>query len=89
MPTNRKRVLLLSLFVCFSPLSLYQLDNGWSEHLRGMGYLKEAVVMRKYLGRDPLQEYVTEAKPLFQSFLDASRRNTAYSLFAYQVPPAK
>lgn len=69
-------------------LALVQWDNNWSEHLRRMNYLKESVVMRKYMGRDPLQEYMSEGAELFTEFLDTSRRSTVYSLFAYQLPPA-
>ena len=70
-------------------LALVQHDNQWSDHLRGMNYLKESVVMRKYMGRDVLQEYLSEGAALFEAFLGNARRGTVYSLFAYQAVPPK
>ena len=67
-------------------LALVQVDNGWSEHLRNMNYLKESVVLRRYQGRDVLQEYITDSAVLFEDFLNTARRNAVYSLFAYQTP---
>jgi preprotein translocase subunit SecA len=67
-------------------LALVQIDNGWSEHLKNMNYLKESVVLRRYQGRDVLQEYITEGAELFEEFLAQARRSTVYSLFAYQTP---
>lgn len=69
-------------------LTLVQIDNNWSEHLRNMNFLKESVILRKYQGRDVLQEYVTEGVTMFQAFLANARRGTTFSLFMYQ-PPAQ
>ena len=68
-------------------LALVQLDNGWSEHIRGMNFLKESVVLRRYQGRDVLQEYITEGADLFEDFLSQARRSTVYSLFSYSHGP--
>lgn len=65
-------------------LSLVQLDNNWAQHLKNMNYLKESVVLRKYQGRDVLQEYVTDGLALFENFLATARRDTVYSLFVYE-----
>jgi len=64
-------------------LALVQLDNNWADHLGRMNLLKESVVMRKYMGRDVLEEYVTEGAELFKDLLASARRSTVYSLFTY------
>uniref|UniRef100_A0A7S2CRF3 SecA family profile domain-containing protein n=1 Tax=Florenciella parvula TaxID=236787 RepID=A0A7S2CRF3_9STRA len=69
-------------------LSLVQIDNNWSDHLKNMNFLKESVILRKYQGRDVLQEYVTEGVGMFETFLANSRRSTVFSLMAYTTPPS-
>ena len=64
-------------------MALVQLDNNWADHLGRMNLLKESVVMRKYMGRDVLEEYVTEGAELFKDLLASARRSTVYSLFTY------
>lgn len=70
-------------------LLLLQLDNGWATHLRAMNYLKESVVLRKYQGRDVLQEYVIEGARLYEDLLATARRNTVYSLMVYNPKPTE
>jgi len=53
-----------------------------------MNFLKESVILRKYQGRDVLQEYVTEGVGMFETFLANSRRSTVFSLMAYTTPPS-
>lgn len=69
-------------------LGLLQFDNCWCDHLKNMNLLKETVMVRKYSGRDVLQEYVGEGAKLFGELLGNCRRNTVFSLFAYQTPQA-
>lgn len=64
-------------------LCLVQTDLVWSKHLVMMNGLKETVQMRKYEGRDPLNEYQAEGVTLFQQLLDTIRRDSIYSFFAY------
>ena len=70
-------------------LALVQLDNKWSDHLRGMNLLKESTFMRKYEGRDVLEVYKSEGADLFAAMLADAKRSTVYSLFAYQPGKGK
>lgn len=60
---------------------LVSMDNAWSEHLQTLENLKEAVVVRKYEGKDPLQEYIAEAFRFFDGLLVAMQNNAVYSLW--------
>jgi preprotein translocase subunit SecA len=45
------------------------LDQSWKEHLVGLDYLRQAVGLRGYAQRDPLNEYKREAFDMFQAML--------------------
>jgi preprotein translocase subunit SecA len=52
-----------------SYLYLRVIDHAWKNHLLSMDALKDAVSLRGYGQRDPLQEYKKEAFNLFQSLV--------------------
>lgn len=62
-------------------IMLVSMDNAWSDHLQCLENLKEAVVVRKFEGKDPLTEYVAEAFRLFQGLEDGMRNNAVFSLW--------
>ena len=62
-------------------ITLVSMDNAWSDHLQSMENLKEAVILRKYQGRDPVVEYQKEAFTLFKGLEDTMRFNAVYSLW--------
>ena len=62
-------------------ITLVTMDNAWSDHLQAMENLKEAVVLRKFQGRDPLKEYEEEAFGLFKGLEDQMRNNAVFSLW--------
>lgn len=62
-------------------IMLVTMDNAWSEHLQFLENLKEAVVVRKFEGKDPLKEYVAEAFKLFEGLEDSMQNNAVFSLW--------
>jgi len=62
-------------------IMLVSMDNAWSDHLQCLENLKEAVVVRKFEGKDPLKEYVAEAFRIFQGLDDSMRNNAVFSLW--------
>jgi preprotein translocase subunit SecA len=62
-------------------ITLVTMDNAWSAHLQSMENLKEAVVLRKFQGRDPLKEYEGEAFKLFEGLEGTMRFNAVFSLW--------
>lgn len=61
---------------------LVTMDNAWSEHLQLLENLKEAVVVRKFEGKDPLNEYVAEAFKMFEGLEDSMQNNAVFSLWS-------
>lgn len=57
------------------------MDNAWSDHLQNMEDLKEGVVFLKYMGRDIVAEYQSEAFKMFKGLEDKMRFNAIYSLW--------
>jgi len=49
------------------------LDQSWKEHLVGLDYLRQAISLRGYGQRDPLNEYKREAFDMFQAMLTRVR----------------
>jgi preprotein translocase subunit SecA len=45
------------------------LDQSWKEHLVSLDYLRQAIGLRGYAQRDPLNEYKREAFDMFQDML--------------------
>mmetsp|Transcript_17962 Transcript_17962/g.26591 ORF Transcript_17962/g.26591 Transcript_17962/m.26591 type:complete len:983 (+) Transcript_17962:52-3000(+) len=68
-------------------VTLVTMDNAWSEHLQNMENLKEAVILRKYQGLDPLKEYKTEAYTLYEGLQDKMRFNAVFSLWQSLAQP--
>ena len=62
-------------------ITLVSMDNAWSDHLQNMEDLKEGVVFLKYLGRDIVAEYQSEAFTMFKGLEDKMRFNSIYSLW--------
>jgi len=62
-------------------ITLVSMDNAWSDHLQNMEDLKEGVVFLKYLGRDIVAEYASEAFTMFKGLEDKMRFNSIYSLW--------
>ncbi len=51
-------------------LLLQILDQIWKDHLLQLDHLRQAVSLRAYAQKDPLNEYKTEAFNMFQAMLD-------------------
>jgi len=62
-------------------IMLISMDNAWSEHLQCLENLKEAVVVRKFEGKDPLNEYIAEAFKMFEGLEDSMQNNAVFSLW--------
>jgi len=59
---------------------LQMLDHHWREHLMMLDYLRQAVGLRGYAQRDPLNEYKSEAFELFESLLQRLREDVTRQL---------
>ncbi len=64
---------------------LRTLDELWREHLVTLEHLRQAVQLRGYGQRDPLNEYKTEGFTLFQSMLEKLRGNTISQLMRVEL----
>jgi len=62
-------------------IMLVTMDNAWSDHLQLLENLKEAVVVRKFEGKDPLMEYVAEAFKVFEGLEESMQNNAVFSLW--------
>jgi preprotein translocase subunit SecA len=63
---------------------LQTLDHHWREHLMMLDYLRQAVGLRGYAQRDPLNEYKSEAFELFESLLTRLREDVTRQLMNAQ-----
>ncbi|HEY4345188.1 MAG TPA: preprotein translocase subunit SecA [Parvibaculum sp.] len=63
---------------------LQTLDHHWREHLMMLDYLRQAVGLRGYGQRDPLNEYKSEAFSLFESLLTRLREDVTRQLMNAQ-----
>jgi preprotein translocase subunit SecA len=61
------------------------IDQSWKEHLRSMETLQDAVRLRGYGQRDPLQEYKKEAFKMFESLMVRIEDETVLALI--RMPP--
>ena len=72
---------------------LQLLDIHWKEHLQGLDYLRQAVGLRAYAQRNPLNEYKMEAFELFQQMLMQLREHVTSLLSVLEIrfaePPAE
>jgi preprotein translocase subunit SecA len=57
-------------------IALYQLDQGWSDHLARLSDIREGVHLRALGRQDPLDEFHREAIPAFREFLAEADDNT-------------
>ncbi len=64
---------------------LQTLDHLWREHLVTLEHLRQAVGLRGYGQRDPLNEYKTEAFTLFSSLLASMRKDVTGHLFHIEL----
>ena len=64
---------------------LQVLDNEWKEHLAAMDYLRQGIGLRGYAQQDPKQAYKREAFEMFQSMLEAMKREFVAILLRMQA----
>jgi len=64
---------------------LRTLDDLWRDHLITLEHLRQAVSLRGYAQRDPLNEYKSEGFTLFQAMLDKLRDNTIGQLMRVEI----
>jgi preprotein translocase subunit SecA len=73
-------------------LLLQVLDQSWKEHLHHLDYLRQAVGLRAYAQKDPLNEYKREAFSMFQQMLSRLREQITAILARVEIraeePPA-
>jgi preprotein translocase subunit SecA len=73
-------------------LLLQVLDQTWKEHLHHLDYLRQAIGLRAYAQKDPLNEYKREAFSLFEQMLVRVREQVTSILSRVEVraeePPA-
>jgi preprotein translocase subunit SecA len=70
---------------------LQTLDHLWREHLVTLEHLRQAVSLRGYGQRDPLNEYKTEGFTLFEAMIARLREMTTGNLMRVEIanrPPA-
>jgi preprotein translocase subunit SecA len=61
-------------------LVLQILDQTWKEHLQQLDFLRQAVGLRAYAQKDPLNEYKAEAFDLFDGMLNKMRETVTGAL---------
>jgi len=66
-------------------LLLQVLDQSWKEHLHHLDYLRQAIGLRAYAQKDPLNEYKREAFTLFQQMLVRVRENVTAVLARVEI----
>jgi preprotein translocase subunit SecA len=66
-------------------LVLQILDQSWKEHLLNMDHLRQAVSLRAYAQRDPLNEYKREAFEMFEAMLDRLREQVTTMLSYIEI----
>jgi len=69
-------------------INLRVLDMLWQEHLSNMDYMRDAVRLRAYGGKDPLVEYKSEGRKLFKGLLDQIDFEVADNILRTQATPA-
>jgi preprotein translocase, SecA subunit len=66
-------------------LLLQVLDQTWKEHLHNLDYLRQAIGLRAYAQKDPLNEYKREAFALFEQMLARVREQVTAILARVEV----
>jgi preprotein translocase subunit SecA len=64
---------------------LQTLDHLWREHLLMLEHLRQAVALRGYGQRDPLNEYKTEAFTLFEAMLGRLRETVVSQMMRVEI----
>jgi preprotein translocase subunit SecA len=64
---------------------LQTLDHNWREHLLHLDHLRQAVALRGYAQRDPLNEYKSDGFELFEAMLSTLRREVILMLMRIEV----
>ncbi len=64
---------------------LRTLDQLWRDHLVLLDHLRQAVALRGYGQRDPLQEYKSEAFSVFEAMLSRLREETISKLMRVEI----
>lgn len=59
---------------------LQTLDQTWKEHLLNLDYLRQAIVLRAFGQKDPLNEYKSEAFAMFEDMLESLREKVTAAL---------
>ena len=66
-------------------LLLQVLDQQWKDHLLSLDHMKQAVGLRSYAQKDPLNEYKREAFILFDQMLDQLRQTTTSVMAHFEI----
>ena len=66
-------------------LLLQVLDQQWKDHLLALDHMKQAVGLRSYAQKDPLNEYKREAFILFDRMLDQLRQTTTSVMAHFEI----
>lgn len=61
------------------------LDHEWRDHLAHLDHLRQAVGLRSYAQRNPLNEYKTESFELFENLLTTLREKVTRTLMLIEV----
>ena len=63
------------------------LDHHWKDHLLQLDHLRQAIGLRAYAQKDPLNEYKSESFALFESMLHRVREDVTRLLSTFQIRP--
>jgi len=66
-------------------VSLKNIDLLWIEHLENMEYLKDAVQLQTYGGKDPLVEYKIQGHYLFQNLWEKIKTQISRTVFKFTI----
>lgn len=66
-------------------LLLQVLDQSWKEHLHHLDYLRQAIGLRAYAQKDPLNEYKREAFAMFEQMLARLREQVTSILARVEI----
>ncbi len=66
-------------------LLLQSIDQHWREHLAALDHLRQGIHLRGYAQKNPKQEYKREAFELFETMLEAIRRDVTRVLMTVRI----
>ncbi len=81
---NKENLEKILKFIC-----LKSIDFFWIEHLENMEYLKDAVRLQAYGGRDPLIEYKIEGHKIFQDLWGGIEAQISRTVFKLTISKPK